>query len=69
VTASGNHLLVQVKDNQPRLRRRLELGTAGRKPIGADTSKVAGRNRWESREKGLLRSDGVRRDGGDGLSR
>ena len=48
--ASGNHLLVQVKDNQPRLRRRLELGTAGRKPIGADTSKVAGRNRWESRE-------------------
>ena len=29
---SGNHLLTQVKDNQPSLRRRLELGAAGRKP-------------------------------------
>ena len=28
VIASGNHLLTQVKDNQPSLRRRLELGVA-----------------------------------------
>ena len=48
--ASGNHLLTQVKDNQPSLRRRLELGTAGRKPIGSDKTKSAGRNRWETRE-------------------
>ena len=27
--ASGNHLLTQVKDNQPSLRRRLELGVSG----------------------------------------
>ena len=33
--ASGNHLLTQVKDNQPSLRRRLELGAAGRKPSGS----------------------------------
>jgi predicted transposase YbfD/YdcC len=50
VIASGNHLLTQVKDNQPSLRRRLELGTAGRKPIGSDTTKTAGRNRWETRD-------------------
>jgi predicted transposase YbfD/YdcC len=50
VIASGNHLLTQVKDNQPSLRRRLELGTAGRKPIGSDTTKTTGRNRWETRE-------------------
>jgi hypothetical protein len=50
VIASGNHLLTQVKDNQPSLRRRLELGTAGRKPIGSDTTKSTGRNRWETRE-------------------
>ena len=48
--ASGNHLLTQVKDNQPYLRRRLELGTAWRKPIGSDTTKSTGRNRWETRE-------------------
>ncbi len=48
--ASGNHLLTQVKDNQPGLRRRLELGTAGRKPIGSAKSETAGRNRWETRE-------------------
>jgi hypothetical protein len=36
VIASGNHLLTQVKDNQPSLRRRLELGTAGRKPKWSD---------------------------------
>ena len=28
--ASGNHLLTQVKDNQPGLRRLLELGAAAR---------------------------------------
>ena len=48
--ASGNHLLTQVKDNQPSLRRKLKLGTAGRKPIGSDKNKTAGRNRWETRE-------------------
>jgi predicted transposase YbfD/YdcC len=50
VIASGNHLLTQVKDNQPNLRRRLELGAAGRKPSGFATSKTSGRNRWETRE-------------------
>lgn len=48
--ASGNHLLAQVKANQPALRRRLELGVAGRKPSGSARSKTSGRNRWESRE-------------------
>lgn len=52
--ASGNHLLVQVKDNQPKLRRRLELGCAGRKPSGSATSKTRGRNRWETRELTLF---------------
>jgi predicted transposase YbfD/YdcC len=50
VIASGNHLLTQVKDNQPNLRRRLELGAMGRKPSGSATSKSKGRNRWETRE-------------------
>jgi hypothetical protein len=50
VIASGNHLLTQVKDNQPTLRRKLELGAAGRKPSGRATSKAKGRNRWETRE-------------------
>jgi predicted transposase YbfD/YdcC len=49
VIASGNDLLVQVKNNQPKLRRRLELGCAGRKPSGSATSKSKGRNRWETR--------------------
>ena len=48
--ASGNHLLTQVKDNQPNLRHRLELGSMGRKPSGSATSKSKGRNRWETRE-------------------
>ena len=48
--ASGNHLLTQVKDNQPGLRRRLELGSAGRKPSGYARSQTKGRNRWETRE-------------------
>jgi hypothetical protein len=50
VIASGNHLLTQVKNNQPTLRRKLELGAAGRKPSGRATSKAKGRNRWETRE-------------------
>jgi len=50
VIASGNHLLTQVKANQPGLRRRLELGAAGRKPSGFAKSKTKGRNRWETRE-------------------
>lgn len=50
VIATGNHLLTQVKDNQPLLRRRLELGAAGRKPSGFAKSETRGRNRWETRE-------------------
>jgi hypothetical protein len=48
--ASGNHLLTLVKDNQPSLRRELELGAAGRRPTGSHKSDTAGRNRWETRE-------------------
>jgi hypothetical protein len=36
--------------NQPTLCRRLELGSMGRKPSGAATSKSSGRNRRETRE-------------------
>jgi predicted transposase YbfD/YdcC len=50
VIASGNHLLTQVKDNQPGLRRRLALGAAARKPSGSAKTETAGRNRWETRE-------------------
>jgi hypothetical protein len=50
VIASGNHLLTQVKDNQPGLRRRLEKGAAWRKSSGASKSETQGRNRWETRE-------------------
>jgi hypothetical protein len=50
VIASGNHLLTQVKDNQPGLRRLLELGAAARKPSGSATSQSKGRNRWETRK-------------------
>ncbi len=50
VIASGNHLLTQVKDNQPHLRRRLELGAGGRKPSGFAKSQTKGCNRWETRE-------------------
>jgi predicted transposase YbfD/YdcC len=50
VIASGNHLLTQVKGNQKKLRRRLELGAAGRKPGGFAKSETNGRNRWETRE-------------------
>jgi hypothetical protein len=50
VIASGNHLLTQVKNNQPTLRRTLELGSLWRKPSGCATSKAKGRNRWEARE-------------------
>jgi hypothetical protein len=50
VIASGNHLLTQVKDNQPHLRRRLEWGAACRVPSGRAISHTKGRNRWETRE-------------------
>jgi hypothetical protein len=39
-----------VKNNQPRLRRKLELGSAGRKPRGCARSETEGRNRFEARE-------------------
>jgi hypothetical protein len=55
VIASGNRLLAQVKDNQPTLRRKLELGTKGRTPSGCATSKAKGRNRWETRELTVFR--------------
>ena len=48
--ASGNDLLVQVKNNQPSLRRALELGSSRRKPSGLAKSQTKGRNRWETRE-------------------
>ena len=48
--ASGNHLLTQVKNNQPHLRRRLESGAACRKPSGRAISQTKGRSRWETRE-------------------
>jgi hypothetical protein len=50
VIASGNHLLTQVKNNQPHLRRRIEWGAACRKPTGRTTNRTNGRNRWEMRE-------------------
>jgi hypothetical protein len=50
VIASGNHLLTQVKGNQPTLRRKLALGANGRKPCGCATSQAKARNRWETRE-------------------
>ena len=54
----GNHLPTQVKDNQPSLRRRLQLGVAGRKPSGSAKTETTGHNRWETRE-----FDGVSRQG------
>ena len=48
--ASGNHLLTQVKNNQPHLRGRLERGAACRKPSGQTTNQTKGRNRWETRK-------------------
>ena len=50
VIASGNHLLTQVKNNQPGLRRKLALGSAGRKPRDCARSETKGRNRFETRE-------------------
>jgi hypothetical protein len=50
VIASGNHLLTQVKGNQPSLRRKLEWGASWRKPLGRAISQAKGRNRWERRE-------------------
>ena len=46
----GNHLLTQVKSNQPGLRKRLELGSAGRKPRDGAQSVTEGRNRFETRK-------------------
>ena len=48
--ASGNHLLTQVKGNQPSLRRTLENGASWRKPLGCAISQAHGHNRWERRE-------------------
>jgi len=45
---SGNHLLTQVKANQPGLPRR--LGAAGPKPSGFAKSEAKGQNRWDTRE-------------------
>jgi predicted transposase YbfD/YdcC len=39
-----------VKNNQPGLRRKLELGSATRTPRGGARSKTKGRNRFETRE-------------------
>jgi hypothetical protein len=50
VIACHNHLLTQVKNNQPSLRRRLERGASCRKPSGQATSQAKGRNRWETRK-------------------
>jgi hypothetical protein len=50
VIASGNHLLTQVKNNQPHLRRRLEQGATCRKPSDQTTNHTKGRNRWETRK-------------------
>ncbi len=48
--ASGNHLLTQVKGNQPSLRRKLECGASWRKPLDCAISHADGHNRWERRE-------------------
>lgn len=50
VIASGNHLLTQVKGNQPSLRSKLESGASWRKPLGCAISNAQGHNRWERRE-------------------
>ena len=50
VIASGNHLLTQVKDNQPACAADLNWALAGRKPSGSAKTETAGRNRWETRE-------------------
>ena len=47
---SGNHLLTQFKDNQPSLRRRLELGVSGPQAKQVRQYRDQGRNRWETRE-------------------
>ena len=48
--ASGNHLLTQVKGNQPSLRQKLECGASWRKPLGCAISQTEGHSRWERRE-------------------
>jgi hypothetical protein len=50
VIASGNHMLTQVKGNQPSLRRKIERGASWRKPLGCAIGKAQGHSRWETRE-------------------
>lgn len=59
--ASGNHLLTQVKDNQPSLRRTIERGLARRKASGRASSKDKGRNRWETRELSMFEAKALLR--------
>jgi hypothetical protein len=61
VIASGNHLLTQVKDNQPGLRRIIERGLARRKPSDRASSKDKGRNRWETRELSMFKAKALLR--------
>jgi hypothetical protein len=50
VIASGNHLLVQIKGNQPKLRGLLERAAARRSPGERDATGTKERNRWETQE-------------------
>lgn len=45
----GNEVVVQVKTNQPALRRRLERVVATQRPVAVETSRQCGRNRQEDR--------------------
>lgn len=60
--ASGNHLLVQVKDNQPKLRSLLQRATARLRPCDADATRTEGRNRWETRELQAFSAEGLLSD-------
>ena len=60
--ASGSHLLTQVKDNQPGLRRMIEQGLARRKPCDRARSEDKGRNRWETRELSMFEAKALFRD-------
>jgi len=62
VIASGNHLLTQVKDNQPGLRRIIERGLARRKPSDRVKSEDKGRNRWETRKLSMFEVKALLRD-------
>lgn len=48
--ASSHHVLVQIKDNQPKLRRLIERAMARLSPQERDTTRTVGRNRWETQE-------------------